>query len=270
MTRSILLLSLPLVLSACAKDTDGDGILDKEEVNYGTDIENPDTDGDGLLDGAEVYEHSSNPTLVDSDGDGYEDGDEVNEGSDPADAESGIYAGGWPYQRDKDGFDGPSVDDADPPAVGAQFPRLQVMDQYGDTFDLYDLAGHGKPVLIDVSAEWCPPCQQLSQLLSTGAGGMASSWGNVDDRVNAGEIYWVTIMGQDLEGAAPPSQDVLHRWDERYPNEHIPVVATDGTFNDKYVVGGWPTVYYLDENMIIEVMPNTEYHWGAMDRANGN
>ena len=35
-------------------DTDGDGLLDTEELELGTDPTNPDTDGDGLTDGEEV------------------------------------------------------------------------------------------------------------------------------------------------------------------------------------------------------------------------
>lgn len=36
------------------RDTDGDGLSDKEEAYYGTDPNNPDTDGDGMSDGDEV------------------------------------------------------------------------------------------------------------------------------------------------------------------------------------------------------------------------
>ena len=66
-------------------DTDGDGLLDGEEVNqYGTDPLNPDSDNDGLPDGDEVNDHNSAPNNPDSDGDGLSDGEEVNEyGSSP-------------------------------------------------------------------------------------------------------------------------------------------------------------------------------------------
>jgi len=88
-------------------DTDGDGLLDGEEVNqygtnptdadsdddglsdgaevdtYGTDPVNADSDGDGLSDGAEVDLHGTDPLLVDTDGDGLGDGFEVEYGLDP-------------------------------------------------------------------------------------------------------------------------------------------------------------------------------------------
>jgi hypothetical protein len=37
-----------------AVDTDVDGLTDNEEIEYGTDFENPDSDGDGYKDGEEV------------------------------------------------------------------------------------------------------------------------------------------------------------------------------------------------------------------------
>ena len=60
-----------------APDTDGDGLLDEDEIRLGTDPNNPDTDGDGLLDGEEVSTHKTNPLDPDSDRDGLTDGEEV-------------------------------------------------------------------------------------------------------------------------------------------------------------------------------------------------
>lgn len=58
-------------------DSDGDGLLDSEEANIGTDPFNPDTDGDGLSDGEEVRNHKTDPLNPDSDWDGLKDGAEV-------------------------------------------------------------------------------------------------------------------------------------------------------------------------------------------------
>ncbi len=60
------------------KDTDGDGLLDADEINiYNTDPNNRDTDGDGLIDGDEVNAHKTDPTLRDTDYDRLLDGEEV-------------------------------------------------------------------------------------------------------------------------------------------------------------------------------------------------
>jgi RHS repeat-associated protein len=71
--------------AASPLDSDGDGLLDSEESQYGTFPDNPDSDGDGLLDGLEVNIYGTNPLEVDTDGDGYDDGLEVAWGSDPLD-----------------------------------------------------------------------------------------------------------------------------------------------------------------------------------------
>jgi len=58
-------------------DADGDGLTKSEELELGTDPNNPDTDGDGLWDGDEVRKYFTNPLNPDTDGDGLTDGDEV-------------------------------------------------------------------------------------------------------------------------------------------------------------------------------------------------
>ncbi len=64
-------------------DPDEDGLKNIDELNHGTDPQNPDSDGDGLSDGDEVSGASNayngaptDPALADSDGDGASDGDE--------------------------------------------------------------------------------------------------------------------------------------------------------------------------------------------------
>ena len=59
------------------QDTDGDGLNDRTEREYGTDLKNPDSDGDGLKDGEEVKKYHSNPLKTDTDSDGLSDNDEV-------------------------------------------------------------------------------------------------------------------------------------------------------------------------------------------------
>jgi hypothetical protein len=65
-------------------DSDGDGLSDTEEANYGTDPNSADSDGDGLSDGQEVFIYNTDPNETDTDGDGLSDGEEVNTyGTDP-------------------------------------------------------------------------------------------------------------------------------------------------------------------------------------------
>jgi hypothetical protein len=64
-------------------DSDGDGLLDGEEIRLGTRTDRSDTDADGLGDAEEVRTYGTNPLAADSDGDGAKDGDEIAAGTDP-------------------------------------------------------------------------------------------------------------------------------------------------------------------------------------------
>jgi hypothetical protein len=116
-----------------AADTDGDGLDDAAEVNvHGTDPTDPDTDGDGLDDAAEVEEYGTDATAVDTDDDGVRDDTEVVDGTDPTaldtdgdglddGIEVNVY-GTDPLQADTDGDgldDGTEINvhDTDPTAV---------------------------------------------------------------------------------------------------------------------------------------------------------
>ncbi|HEX6271339.1 MAG TPA: hypothetical protein VFZ43_13965 [Anaerolineales bacterium] len=59
------------------EDSDGDGLINSQEIDIGTDPFQADTDADQLLDGAEVTTHMTNPLLPDTDADGLLDGEEV-------------------------------------------------------------------------------------------------------------------------------------------------------------------------------------------------
>jgi len=61
----------------CDPDVDGDGLLNIDEPTYGTDPLVKDTDGDTLLDGDEVFINGTDPYIYDTDSDGLSDGDEV-------------------------------------------------------------------------------------------------------------------------------------------------------------------------------------------------
>ncbi len=250
-------------------DSDDDGLSDGAEADLGADPLDADSDGDGLDDGAEVDEFNTDPIEPDSDGDGYEDGDEIDAGSDPDDDDSMIYEGGWPYQADKDDFQGPDLEDADADE-GELFARLQLEDQFGETFDLYDLAGHGKPILVDISAIWCGPCNGLSQWLS-GEGddyNWDSYYGDLKTSIDNGDIYWVTILGEDNSGADPDLADI-QRWDEKYPNELIPVLVGNSDVAAAYISYAWPSAFFLSENMEILSMPSGDNagHYQALDAA---
>lgn len=65
------------------EDFDQDALSNIEEYSLAINPKDQDTDGDGLLDGEEVYTYHTNPLLKDTDGDGLSDGDEIKLGFNP-------------------------------------------------------------------------------------------------------------------------------------------------------------------------------------------
>jgi hypothetical protein len=59
------------------RDTDGDGLTDDQEKQFGTDPTSKDTDGDALSDYEEVITYGTNPLKKDTDADGLTDFDEL-------------------------------------------------------------------------------------------------------------------------------------------------------------------------------------------------
>jgi hypothetical protein len=120
-------------------DTDGDGLLDSEELSYGTNPLTADTDGDGLSDGEEVMELGTDPLDMDTDDDGIVDGEEIHLfGTDPynpdsdwdglSDSEEVYHYATDPTNCDTDGdgvFDGDEVHfyGTDPNSHDAQGPQ---------------------------------------------------------------------------------------------------------------------------------------------------
>jgi hypothetical protein len=239
-------------------DSDGDGLSDGEEVAWGSDPLVEDTDGDGLND-KEEKEAGSDPNEIDSDGDTYSDYDEVQEGHSPADADDRIYEGYWPYFAGKDDMDDPGFSGG--LSVGDIFPMHKAKDQFGDKLNLYDYASPNAPeyLILDVFAEWCPPCQATSEWLSTGEDtiGHEVPYGDIRKAVNRGNIGWISIMGED-NFSAPPGPEAMRNWDESYPNEMIPVMGDnngDMISSVINVTGFWPSALLVKSStMEIEEM----------------
>ncbi|MBI4547648.1 MAG: OmpA family protein [Ignavibacteriae bacterium] len=70
-------LNLFAFLKSVNNDLDGDGLLNDEEKQIGTDPLNPDTDGEGLRDGEEVRTYKTNPLNPDTDEDKLNDREEI-------------------------------------------------------------------------------------------------------------------------------------------------------------------------------------------------
>jgi len=242
--------ALVLVLTGCIPGSANSGDIDPEGNNV--DVLDPagDEDGDGLTN-AEELEHGADPLLWDTDGDTYGDGDEIFEGTDPADAESRIYIGYWPYYRAKTELADPGFGGTF--AIGDSVGNQVGKDQFGDRVNLYDFAAEGTDydlILIDVSAVWCVPCNYTSEWLATGADtmGFEGPFGAVREAVDAGTVQWVTVLPQAADHGPASPQDI-REWDEAYPHENVPVILDkEGDFVAGLInyTGFWPSAMVVD------------------------
>ncbi len=248
MIRNLL---IALLLVGCNVDSDLDGLTNREEAKLGTDATKVDSDGDGLSDWDEVYEYNTDPVTFDSDRDQYGDGDEIHFGSDPLDYTSVIYKGGWPYNR----LDSPQGEIGS--GIGSLFPGDLLRDQYGDVVNMYHFVNADKPIVMDISAAWCGPCRLVSAWLSgvyeEEAAFLDDYAPNTRRLVEEGEVYWITILVQDVDGSLP-RRAIVKDWHEVYPNEYIPVLAD----KSGYVFGEisdsmeyFPSFYVLNPDMTI-------------------
>ena len=137
-------------------DTDGDGILDADEEANGTDPTKADTDDDGINDPDEAAA-GTDPTMADTDGDGFLDGAEVDAGTDPTNKFSWDYtSGSWPdYSADAEGVSGTGW------GIGDTISDFNFTDQFGNDGHAYQF--YGTVMLIDFSAGWCGPCQDVAE-----------------------------------------------------------------------------------------------------------
>lgn len=240
-------------------DSDGDGLTDAEEEELGLDPDSADSDMDGASDFDEINK-GLDPLNADSDGDGYLDGDELTEGKDPLDAASVIYQGGWPYAASK-----AELDEADVPANaerGELFVHFQAKDQFGDTVDLWDFKNdEDKFIIVDISAQWCGPCNQMSSWLDGHEPSFDAAWPGLVDAINNGDVYWVTVLGQDYFGD-PARQDTVAEWYAEYPNPNIAILAdNDYTTVDFVQLSYWPTVLVLNGKMNVAFQAGPRGSW---------
>ena len=200
---------------------------------------------------------------------------------------SDYYFGGWPFNPNKDQIIGENLvpncdndkkavlcecvkhDDCESgmcfasPRVGRYclqgsqtvFPEIILLDQFGEEVNIYDFAGHGKLIIVELSTSWCKPCRDLADWMANGNPNVTSSkmwkkeYNIVKDLVSKEQIYFVNIILQD-DYRDTASLETLEDWFQMYPEDHVAILADI----DQEVINwvrptGYPTIILLNDKM---------------------
>ena len=197
------------------------------------------------------------------------------------------YLGSWPYNPDKDMIQNPGFGDCPKangcecetndscpdnsectqlyrgkwcvPEIGSIVPRFQGVDQFGDVFDLYDLANQGKPILLEIGSASPKAVNFLSSWRShvsddaTKQKWWKNKFNKVRDLIDNQDIYWVHILHTDKD-KNPATSETVKLWHKEYPNKNIIVLADPEAKMKKWIrPTGLPCMVLVDENMLLQV-----------------
>lgn len=156
----ILMIALALGLGStmgCAPaDGDGDGDGPAELDPDG------DEDGDLLTNAFEAISYTD-PLNADTDGDGFEDGFEYAAYFRPYNEDDFPYTGGYPRGPVPPGSRWDEITAEDGWDQGDVSNSWTMTDRHGETIRLKRF--FGQVIMIDISAEWCPPCRTTAETL---------------------------------------------------------------------------------------------------------
>jgi thiol-disulfide isomerase/thioredoxin len=135
-------------------------------------------------------------------------------------------------------------------------------DQYGDVVSLFDFYNADKPVVIDLSALWCGPCNNLADYIG-GEGDPANFsayWPAGPDVIARGDVYWITFIGEGIDqgGVATPADAT--EWSNVHPSAVVPVLADEHySLYDYIALQAWPALVLLGPDLKVTVFDPDDY-----------
>jgi thiol-disulfide isomerase/thioredoxin len=118
-------------------------------------------------------------------------------------------------------------------------PDMCMLDQHGNNVSLWQF--YGQVILLDISAEWCAPCQELATEVD-------HTWKDYEDQ---GFMY-LTILAED-NASQIPNQEVLEQWATDFEIT-APVLSDSEGYRSKLVpTGAYPRLMLIDRTMKVSV-----------------
>ena len=117
------------------------------------------------------------------------------------------------------------------------------VDQFGDTFQLYD--NYGTVMVLDFSTMWCSVCNNMAH--------EAQSFMNT---YSDQDFLWVTVIIENSQGETPTEEDISN-WVDLYGINDAPVLIgdrsiVDYTAADGFPIVSWPTLVIINREMVVE------------------
>ena len=124
--------------------------------------------------------------------------------------------------------------------IGDHPCNFKLKNQDNKIVELYDF--YGKNILLDFSTMWCGPCH------------IAAADVNLVKETFP-EIEHITIL-IDNESGDPPTIDDVNKWKNYYQIEENILLGNrsliDQTKDDAWPIDGWPTFFYINDEMVLE------------------
>ncbi len=116
---------------------------------------------------------------------------------------------------------------------------FEMVDQHGNMVDYRQFLGF--VVILDVSAEWCPPCRSAAE----GAQ-------EVYDEIQAlGPVYYLNVLAQNWDGD-PATEQTASDWSSDFDLD-LPVLAdADEAYSAQVGVASFPTFWFIRPDGEIE------------------
>ncbi len=108
-------------------------------------------------------------------------------------------------------------------------PGGQLTDASEEDFEAVLMGVRGRPVVVNVWASWCPPCQSEAPLLERAA----NDYGD--------DVVFIGVASRDSRGAA---EGFMERYDLSYPN----LLDSSGDIRRALGMRAFPTTYVFDRD----------------------